>query len=445
MLAHAFPRLSKERTTDVLTAGSDMPLQPHPKLDAKRGVLSGQDIVCFAHEPWHGPWKAYQQILSLVAASNRVLYVGPPVSVREVVNGLRTRTMHQPVLERVNASLLVYHEPRVLVRANGSRPLGRAFNRVVSPLRLAHVRWLARRLGFHAPILWIFDPMFAHAVGTFRERLVIYHVLDDYVEFVDPAAAALRSAVARNDGRLLRQADLVVAVSDRLLEHCLQRNPHSYLVPNGVNYEVFQNVMARGEIPPDVRPIPHPIIGFVGAIQSHIDWSLLWRLSARHPEWSLVFVGSEELGADRPKLEALLAQPNVHYLGRKPVEEVPAYIGCCDVCVMPYHVTKLTAAGDRTKLYEYLACGRPVVSTDVPSVRRFLPLVRIAGDADEFVQCVEQSLAEEPHLREARMAVAREHTWQRRVETLREIIRPRLRADAAANWEVVHTSRGPSR
>jgi hypothetical protein len=98
-------------------------------------ILAGEDIVCLTQLPWHAPWKTSQQLMSILAAANRVLYVGPPSSLREAVGA---RAARGPVLERVGASLFVYHEPRFLARASRDRILGRRFNVFSSPIRLAH-------------------------------------------------------------------------------------------------------------------------------------------------------------------------------------------------------------------------------------------------------------------------------------------------------------------
>jgi glycosyltransferase involved in cell wall biosynthesis len=286
---------------------------------------------------------------------------------------------------------------------------------------------LARRCGFHAPILWIYDPMMAQAVGSFGEKLLVYHVLDNYTQFVDSGATALRGSMARSEELILRRADVVFAVSDRLRKRCLRLNPNVFLVPNGVNYELFRAQAAGGEVPSDMSAIPRPIIGHIGAIQTDLDFSLLRQMAIERPQWSLVFVGPEELGRERRKFEALLAQPNVHYLGCRRADQVPAYISCCDVCIMPYCPEASTVPdSDNVKLYEYLACGRPVVSTDVPSARRFLPLLRIATDPASFIRGVEESLTESPHFSELRKVAASGHSWRRRVALISECIVSRL-------------------
>jgi len=406
----------------VARTDAERTLCPGP--DMTRPTLSGEDIICLAQEPWHGPWKTSQQIMTLLAQSNRVLYVGPPHSLRDGIGALWKRTTGYPILHRVTDTLMVYHEPPLWATARDGRTWSRSFNRATELLRLAHVRWLASREGMRAPILWVSDPMMAHAVGTFRERLVVYYVLDNNVELVVPEATSARATIAANEARLLATANLVFTVSERLRERCVRVNPHSFVVPNGVDYDRFQKAVAEGSVPPDMRPIPRPIIGYVGVIQPDLDFTLLERLAAERPAWSLVFVGPEELGGERRRFETLIAHPNVHYLGSKPVKDVPLYINSCDVCVMPDLVTHSSVQDcDSLKLYEYLACGRPVVSTDLPSVRRFSGVVRIAQNVDEFLLHVRASLEEDSSRAELRKRVASQHSWQQRVAALSEAIR----------------------
>jgi glycosyltransferase involved in cell wall biosynthesis len=350
--------------------------------------------------------------------------------------GLLARAPRPPVLERVplpsgapRAGLFVYHEPRLLARPRPTRLLGAQAGRLTSRLRLAHVRRLARRLGMRAPLLWIFDPTQADAIGMFRAKLVIYHVLDNYLEFFDPSAVSARAAMATGERRMLAQADVVFTVSEPLRARCAEVNRHACLVPNGVDYDRFQAAIARGDVPAGMRSVPRPILGYVGAIQPTIDFALLERLADARPAWSLALVGPEELGADRPRLNALAARPNVFVLGCQPVEDVPRYIHACDVCLMPDRADGPTVAdSDSIKLYEYLACGRPVVCTDTPAARRFAPLVRVARDPAEFIALARESLAEPPEWAARRKAAAREHSWQRRVEVVSDVVRRRLAA-----------------
>ena len=385
-------------------------------------VLSGEDIICFSHTPWHGPWKASQQIMSLLAESNRVVYVGPPAGMRDAVNSLQGRAKPLPVLERARPTLFIYHEPRVLARIRGDRPQGWTYNRGAAWGRVTHTQYLARRLRFHSPILWIFDPTQAHAAGRFREKLLVYHMLDNYGELFKPSGAAARAAIVHNEESMLERADVVFAVSRPLHDRCVRYNASSFLVPNGVNYERFQATIDSGALPADLQNIRRPIVGYVGVIQADLDFPLLHRIAEEVTDASLVFVGPEDLGSDRPKFEALLTRRNVHYLGTKPVEDVPRYINACDVCILPCGEDRSAAESDQIKLYEYLACGRPVVSINLPCAQRFSGVVRIARNADEFMLHVKACLEEDPDSTEQRKRVASQHSWRHRVAAFSEVI-----------------------
>jgi len=291
------------------------------------------------------------------------------------------------------------------------------------------------RLGMRQPILWLCRPWQADVVGRYGERLLLYHVVDEYaayeVEFADRAGMVRREAIVAMERGLLRQADLVIVTSPALLKAKRPFNPHTYLVRNGVDYAAFDAVLADPSPPPsDIAALPPPVIGFAGVINEKIDLRLLREVACAHPEWSLALIGPITLRFGREQL-GWLELPNVHFLGFKPVELLPRYIAACQVCLMPYKVNEWTRHIDPLKMYEYLAAGRPVVSTDIPSARDFAPPLRIAHDAHGFVSEIEAALAESDETqREAFRQLAAQHTWEVRVEALSAHIEAALKRTA---------------
>jgi glycosyltransferase involved in cell wall biosynthesis len=408
-------------------------------------VLEGEDIICFSHTPWRGPWKASQQIMSRLAGTNRVLYVGPPGSLRQALHRPRSGEPALPEFERVMAHLTVYHERPWGARVAAARVWSGLFNRLTSGIRLARVRRFAGRQGMAAPILWAFDPSAALGLRAFRRKLLVYHVLDNYLDFFAPGAEKLRASVMRSEAQLLREADVVFTVSEPLLQRYTRTHPHVALVPNGVDYEGFQRTIADAATPVDMMAISKPIIGYVGVMQPDLDFSLLQHLADTRPGWSLVFVGPDELGASREELDRLCRRPNVHYLGPKAVKEVPFYMYACDVCMLPDRTRGFgVLEGDSLKLYEYLASGRPVVATDIPSARRLAPWVRIARDPGEFTRCIEESFGEPVSLAQRRRAAAREHSWSRRVEQLSAVVHQRLLSNGGTAHPKVEATGAPA-
>ncbi|MGC8827387.1 MAG: glycosyltransferase, partial [Anaerolineae bacterium] len=126
---------------------------------------------------------------------------------------------------------------------------------------------------------------------------------------------------------------------------------------------------------------------------------------------------------DDEELRVLRAIPNVHFLGQKPAEQVPHYIKALDVCLLPYRQNEWTRSISSLKLYEYMACEKPVVASDVPAARQFAELVYIVEGPAEAVPAVAQALADHPEdIRRRQRQVAQENTWRRRAETISDII-----------------------
>lgn len=171
-------------------------------------------------------------------------------------------------------------------------------------------------------------------------------------------------------------------------------------------------------------------MGYVGAINDKVDMVLLVQLARSCTEASLLLVGPVGVTdpLQRSALEELCALSNVHLLGAKPVEDVPRYVAACDVCLLPYRLNVWTRSIDSLKLYEYLACGKPVVSTDVPAARRFPQVVQVGITVPEFVALVRAAWSQDhPALQDERRRIAVQNTWEQRVSALSLAIEERLR------------------
>jgi glycosyltransferase involved in cell wall biosynthesis len=176
-------------------------------------------------------------------------------------------------------------------------------------------------------------------------------------------------------------------------------------------------------------------LGYSGALNEKLDYALLAAIARARPEWQIVLIGQRDLASQPHKADVLDGLTNVHWLGRLPVEQLPAAIAQMDVCLLPYERDERTANIDPLKLYEYLACGRPVVSTDVaaahcfgdPPVSPDPSLVRVARDADEFIAQITAALAEDdPDAVARRKAVAAANTWEQRVAKIEELLEAAL-------------------
>ena len=170
-------------------------------------------------------------------------------------------------------------------------------------------------------------------------------------------------------------------------------------------------------LPDDMQGIPHPIFGFVGALQSCIEYDYLEAAAKTRPDWSFVLIGKEKPGVD---LSVLHSMPNVHFLGLKPNEQLPQYLAHFDACLNLFAKSDLSKDVSPLKFYEYLATGRPIVSTKQPDqILQYAPLIEIADSPEEFITACEQSRSDTtPERTSARIEAGRACSWDSRVSQM---------------------------
>jgi glycosyltransferase involved in cell wall biosynthesis len=231
---------------------------------------------------------------------------------------------------------------------------------------------------------------------------VVYDCMDLHTGF-----STNTGAMMENEDDLLRSADLV-AVSSKILETRARAvNPHVLMVRNGCDYDHFASASGvRG---------PRPTVGYYGAISDWFDTELLASVAKRSPDLDFVLVGST-YGADVSVLHRL---SNVRFIGERPYDEIPGWVGAFDVCIIPFRRIPLTEATNPVKAYEIFAAGKPLVSVDLPELREFESLVRFANDPETFEREIRAALAEDdPSQAGRRRAFASRHTWAVRQESL---------------------------
>jgi glycosyltransferase involved in cell wall biosynthesis len=150
--------------------------------------------------------------------------------------------------------------------------------------------------------------------------------------------------------------------------------------------------------------------------------------SQAHPEWSLPLVGAIDDRYCAGELDELRHMPNVHFLGRKDIDQVPYYIKAFDVCLIPYRVDERAQHASPLKLYDYLAAGKPVVTTDYAAAHPFKDVIRIVDSSGAFIGAVEDCLLEDGRLIAERRRIAADNTWEKRTEQLSCIIESQLAA-----------------
>jgi glycosyltransferase involved in cell wall biosynthesis len=239
-------------------------------------------------------------------------------------------------------------------------------------------------------------------------RGVVYECVDEHAAY--PWNQRRRGYIERLEGRLLDGSDLVVFTARGLADTKSSQCRRSVVIPNGVDLEKFRTT-ASGEVsrPEDLQQISSPIVMYVGAVMDWFDWSLLEACARMRPAWQFVLIGPTNLPS-----AILNACRNIHYLGTKSPNQVPVYLKFADVCLIPFKLNELTKNVSPLKLYEYLACGKPVVSVAMPEVVAAVAegAVAIAADASGFISAIEGFLDHGCN-KELCLSIAKDHSWPR--------------------------------
>jgi glycosyltransferase involved in cell wall biosynthesis len=408
------------------------------------GVVTGRDVVVLSSVDWGPLWQAHQEFATRLAdGGNRVVFVENTgvrapgkADARRVLARLRrwAGAAYSGGLREVAPNLHVCAP--LTLPPFGSR-LRRAMNRrVFLPL----IRRALRRLGIRDPLVITYLP-----TDTARdllemlrtpESVAVYYCAADFTVLTPHAAE-----IERSERETIESVDLVFAVCPELVRRCSRWSRDVHLFPPSVDLAKF-SMRAR----PAAMP-PGPVIGYVGGLHRHVDVRLVADMARLRPEWSWVFVGPLQ----RP-CEELSGLANVHLLDARPHAELPSLIAGFDVCLIPYLLTETTVTIAPTKVNEYLAMGKPVVSTDLPALRELGPhegVVVAEPEPEAFLAGIEEALATASDMvaaaRRRRHAVLSDATSRlEAMETLIAGAAPATRSGDAAGTEDSQAAGGRS-
>ncbi len=364
-------------------------------------LLPDVGVLALVPDHWSMVWQPRHHVLSRLTKYFPVVWRDPALEWWEALRGRRIRGAVD-ILETPWPGFTVYRPESWLPKLYRPDWLARLSTRQ----RLRKARSLLTQQGCRKIILYIWRPEYEGALDLVPHNMSCYHIDDEYT------FSPVDLPTGDEELRLIQSADVVFIHSKALLEKKGKINPQTVFVPNGVDYDAYARPLGE---PADLSPIPHPRIGYSGYLKKQLDWPLLLRLTAQHPEWSWVFVGSENHRAEIQRfLLELARRPNVHFLGGKLTPELPAYAQHFDVCIMPYRMDGYTKYIYPLKLHEYLAAGRPTAGTRIPSLEGFAEVVALASTDDEWSDAIENALrpaANQESQRASRQLVARHHDW----------------------------------
>jgi len=338
---------------------------------------SNFDVICFSHLRWDFVYQRPQHLMSRFARDRRVFIFEEP----EYDDG----------------------EARLEVTPRGENvfvAVPKLTHGIEAEAATAKLRELVNELlasnNIERHISWYYTPMMLEWSRHLEPVAAVYDCMDQLSAFRNaPPELTAREA------ELLALADVVFTGGHSLYEAKKDSHPAVYAFPSSIDVDHFAKALDAGADPADMADIPGPRVGFVGVIDERMDIGLLDEIAAMRPDWQFVMIGP----VVKIEESELPRRQNIHYLGSKSYDELPAYIGRWDVAMMPFAMNESTRYISPTKTPEYLAAGRPVVSTPIRDVVRPYGekgLVEIASTAEEFVNGIERALNSDIEKRRAK-------------------------------------------
>ncbi|MBF0448240.1 MAG: glycosyltransferase [Magnetococcales bacterium] len=384
-------------------------------------------IIAFAPHPWWSHWLSRQQLLTRLGQRGwPIIYSFGPLDFWD---------RHLPLWQQSPWRGRIQFQDHVWVEHPGRLlPIWSKFpawdRYVIRRHALSLKQALAAHGGADKAVALLFHPAFQSWLKWLQPGQVAYHIYDTYnmMEEWSPEMAAREAA-------LVSSARLITTSSAGMAANLPGDGPRrARVLNNGADSELFLNG-AGARCPADLAAIPHPRIGYVGAINAKLDLEMVLSVSQKRPEWHWVFLGhirmngqSAEAGQVRDRWAQLLTRNNVHYLGQKPREQMPAYVNNMDALTICYKIARLDQGeaaswvvhGYPTKLHEFLATGLPVVAgPQQVIVDDFSHVVRVAADSAQWEASLAEALLQGGvGTPAARQQVALANTWDKRVDLL---------------------------
>jgi len=330
-------------------------------------MMQNLDLVCFSHLRWNFVFQRPQHLLTRFAKNNRVFYIEEPVFTDQ-------QSFCQVTSPEKNMIIVVPHLTKHL---NEKEKLTITKELLVK---------FFQEQAINNYIFWYYSPMFLSISEDFSPELIVFDCMDELSAFKFAPAELIQ-----NEALLLEKADLVFTGGHSLYEAKKHRHESIYPFPSSIDKEHFQQARTITVDHPDQDTIPHPRFGFYGVIDERMDIDLIGKVAELNPGWHFVMIGPV-VKIDHDSLPKF---PNIHYLGSKSYQELPSYLSGWDIALIPFALNESTRFISPTKTPEYLAAGKPVISSSIKDVVHpygVNRLVHIADTPEDFIRAAEIEL-----------------------------------------------------
>jgi len=394
-------------------------------------MITNRDILITGQQPLDN--KIGSNCINIAlefAKNNRVLYVNYPLSrktiytekhdpfVQKRIDVLKGKA---PSLVQISENLWNLNPNCVVEPINQLKPdfLFDIVNRINNRRFASEINKALLKLGFKNYIHFndsdIYRSFYLDKMLNPAPKVKIYYTRDNMV-----AVDYWKTHGLRIESQLMAKSDFVTANSPYLATIASKYNKKSYYVGQGCDVSKFDPALVKS-VPTDIKDIPKPIIGYIGVLYSlRLDIHIIEHIAASHPDWHVVLVGPEDEAFKQSNLHQMA---NVHFLGNKHEDELPAYLNRFDVAINPQILNDVTIGNYPRKIDEYLAMGKPTIATKTETMSVFRDFTILAKNKEEYVSGIEHLLAtNSSELELKRMEFAKTHTWENNVLEIYKLI-----------------------
>jgi len=379
-------------------------------LERNRG-LRGQDIVALSTQDWRDLWTRKQRFMQQFARQgNKVLYVESQFHWVTYFKKFKSqwRRIYLCLLgpRQVETNLYIYTPPLLFPAFQIFPMLNVINNFIMGRFLLVNMR----KLGIDNPLLWLYSHYNGPLVKTLKCKRALYECVDEF----SGAKGLINPEVARElENCTLDAVDAAIVTAPALKSSKTNHNRNIHIIPNAANVAHFGKALLNLPEPAEMRGMGHPRLIFIGAVAYWIDLNLLEHLAHERPQWQIILVGPVLVNVKR-----LQAYSNIHILGKKVYNSLPDYLASSDLALNPYRLDSVAENCSPLKLYEYMASGLPVVSTNMPEARHFPGIINVAISYDDFISQIERVLgrnsAEKDEHQKRAIKESQKHTWEKR-------------------------------
>lgn len=372
-----------------------------------------RDFVITSLQSWDSTFGGNaKDIACELSLQHRVLYVNPPI---------RDKMKRTSMLRNIKRNLWVLDCVFPLFPVNGIPDgiLFDIFNKINNKWIFQEINKYAQELNFQQIIHFCDNDVYRsfYARSYLKAAIYIYYRRDN----LHPISYWSRH-INRLEPAIIKKSDLVMCNSAELAKYALPYKAHTLVhdIGQGVDLSAYRTDIIY-DIPDDCKNLPHPFIGYMGALTTtRLDIELLYYLAQKRPDYTFLFIGKRDSVFMSHPLGML---PNVHFLGLKPMEQMPAYTNAMDVCLNPQVINEITIGNYPRKVDEYLAMGKPIVATHTHTMELFKDYVYLCSSPEEYLESLDKALTDDSlEIQSKRIAFAHTHSWAHSVEKIHKAI-----------------------